>query len=653
MAGCKPAAGSVVDPMTAISPSSTPDTHSGLVPRQLRIRQRRRTRRRRLIGVMSVSLVLVLLVAPLAWVLRGSGLKSSIIRHFAPGYASLEHPLVTVSRPGRDDSAVPCDAFIAVDVQLPNSGHVIDAATVNSGSVRLMRRGDKSVVAARVNTSAAGDAIVLQPEQHLAPNSLYRFEILPALKDTAGASFKHFVLNFTTGGTGPVSHLSVAFEQVPLPQTTGRIFTGVTIGPDERLYACTYDGSIFRYDLSADGTIGGATEINTIKLACGGPRLITGILFDPKSTLQAPILYVSHGQCTRAAAEDWTGRIGRITGADFGKYEDLITGLPRAYRDHLNNQMAIGPDGAMYVAQGSNTAMGAPDAGWGNRPEHKLTAAILRIDLEKLGTMPLPLDVKTEDGGMYDPVAPNAPVTLYATGLRSVFDLLWHSNGSLYAPLNGSAAGGNTPADPASGIVGLRNVRLTIPDHLCRIHPGNYYGHPNPSRGQFVLMGGNPSMAGDPVEVGVYPLGTKPDAKWEPPVLEFGRNLSPCGIMEYHGNGQTAQLEGAIFVCRYSGGKDVCILVPNADGTIREMITGVEGLHNFADPLDLVQHPKSGHLYVAEFGGKRITLVRAKPGVESARVYRQKVGPNLAPIAAETPVQAGHVVPAGTPENED
>jgi glucose/arabinose dehydrogenase len=639
--------------MTAISPSSTPDTHSGLVPRQLRIK-RARKRRRRVVGVLAVFLVLALVAAPLALALRGSGLKTAFIRKLAPEYAPLDHPWVTLSRPARDDNSVPCDAFIAVDVQLPNNGHVIDAATVNNGSVRLIRRGDKSVVSARVNTSAAGDAIVLTPEQHLAPNSFYRFEILPALKDTAGVSFKHYVLNFTTGGEGPITKLPVAFEQVALPQTNGRIFTGVTIGPDDRLYACTYDGSIFRYDLAADGTIAAAAEINTVKLACGGPRLITGICFDPASTAASPILYVSHGQCTRTTAEDWTGRIGRITGADFSKYDDLIVGLPRAYRDHLNNQMVFGPDGAMYVAQGSNSAMGAPDAGWGNRAEHKLTAAILRIDLNELSKHPLPLDVKTEDGGAYDPNADGAPVKLYATGLRSVYDLLWHSNGSLYAPLNGSAAGGNTPADPATGVPGIKNLRLTVPDHLCRVRPGGYYGHPNPTRGQFVLMGGNPTDAPDPVEVSNYPIGTMPDPRWEKPVLEFGRNLSPCGIIEYKGAGLTEKLNGAIFVCRYSGGKDVCILMPSADGSIREMITGVEGLHNLADPLDLVQHPKTGHLYIAEFGGKRLMLVRAKPGVESARVYRQKIGQDLTPIAAE-PVQAsGHTMPTtGTSENED
>ena len=57
---------------------------------------------------------------------------------------------------------------------------------------------------------------------------------------------------------------------------------------------------------------------------------------------------------------------------------------------------------------------------------------------------------KTEDGGTYDPTAPGAPLTIYATGIRSGFDLLWHRNGNLYTGLNGAAAGGNVPQGPNS-----------------------------------------------------------------------------------------------------------------------------------------------------------------------------------------------------------
>lgn len=606
----------------------------------------RSARRRRLGRLAAVAALATGLGVPAVVLVRGSGLVTAVMRRVAPAaLAPAEHPWVAVSRPSGNDGAVPCDAFVAADVSLPNAGHGIDPATIDRGSVRLVRKGDNSVVPARVNTSAAGDAIVLQPDRPLEPNAAYRFEVLPALKDTAGKSFKPFSATFTTAARGHASALPVAFEKVELPETAGRVYTSVAVGPDGRLYAGTYDGTILRCDLSADGAVAAATEINTVRTSDDGPRLITGLCFDPAAPADRPVVYVSHGQSTRTAAQDWSGKLSRLSGPNLADCRDVLVGLPRASRDHLNSQLAFGPDGALYMSQGSNSAMGAPDGPWGNRPERKLSAAILRIDVAKLSAGPSPLDVKTEAGGSYDPDAAGAAVTLYATGLRNAYDLVWHRNGRLYAPINGSAAGGNTPADPARGVPGLRNVRLTIPDHLAVVRPGGYHGHPNPTRGQYVLMGGNPTSGPDPVEVGLYPAGTRPDANWVPPALEFGRNLAPCGILDYRGAGPAASLDGALFVCRFSGGKDVCVVTLNPDGSAREMITGIDGLTRFADPLDIAQHPGTGHLYVAEYGGKRVTLVRAVPGSQSAQVYRQPVHLAHPPIHEAHP--AAHVVPGG------
>ena len=179
--------------------------------------------------------------------------------------------------------------------------------------------------------------------------------------------------------------------------------------------------------------------------------------------------------------------------------------------------------------------MGAPDNAWGLRSEQLLSAAILRVDYNAIATRIAagqgPLNVKTADGGTYNPFAPGAAVTLYATGVRNAYDLLWHSNGNLYAPTNGSAPGGNTPA--GGGAPALKNVAQNEPDWLFKIRKDKYYGHPNPTRQEYVLNGGNPTSGADKYEVNAYPVGTKPDADWDPAIYSFGANRSPNGIIEY------------------------------------------------------------------------------------------------------------------------
>ena len=54
-------------------------------------------------------------------------------------------------------------------------------------------------------------------------------------------------------------------------------------------------------------------------------------------------------------------------------------------------------------------------------------------------------------------------------------------------------------------------------EDLVRVIEGAYHGHPNPSRNEYVLMGGNPTAGGDPWEVPEYPVGVKPEPHFNPP----------------------------------------------------------------------------------------------------------------------------------------
>jgi glucose/arabinose dehydrogenase len=271
--------------------------------------------------------------------------------------------------------------------------------------------------------------------------------------------------------------------------------------------------------------------------------------------------------------------------------------------------------------------VGAPDKKWNFREERLLTAAVLRLDPTKLRQTPL--DVKTADGGSYNPSAPDAALTVYATGVRSGFDLLWHTSGRLYTGLNGAAAGGNTPGTERNGngqaVPPIFDIKQTTHDLLLQIVPGGYYGHPNPVRGEYVLMGGNATAAPDPQEITAYPVGTKPEARFQLPVFDFGFNVSPNGLTEFKGRAFDGKLDGCILVTRYSGGKDVMILRVGPDGRVVEAITGVEGLTQFADPLDIVQHATTGRLYVAEYSGRQITLLSPRPGGVSESVFIQSI----------------------------
>lgn len=550
---------------------------------------------------------------------------------------------ITITRPGDGEKNVLPNTFVSADF---NSGEAVDPASISNRAVRLYRDDDHAYVDADVTLSAAGDAIVLQPTAPLKPDTKYVFEVTTLLKDRKGNDFLPYKMSFTTGGGIPATNYPIAFEKVELPGD-GKIITALAVGPDHHLYAGTMHGNILRFDIRPDGTLGPKQIIDTVVQHNDGPRLITGICFDPIATRENPILWVSHGQLvinqygkpSFEGATDWTGKISRLSGPALSEYRDVIIHLPRSWRDHLNNQIVFGPDHSLYWSQGSHTAMGAPDTKWGHRTERLLSAAILRADVRRIdGT----LDAKTEDGGTYDPFAPGAVLRPYATGVRVAFDLLWHSNGYLYAAVNGSAAGGNAPGTPEANfprrfdqdrfgpydgtrVPSLMQVPLTIDDYLLKVEQGAYYGHPNPTRGEYVLYGGNPTGAKDPYEITSYPEGVKPDRNFHAPIYDFGEHISPNGIIEYRSGAFAGALKGKILVTRFSGGKDILALTTGPFGNITETISGIPGFTHFQDPLDLTEDITTGDLYVAEFQGAKLALLRPINDPQAAAAIRSNV----------------------------
>ena len=561
---------------------------------------------------------------------------------------------ITSSRPADGEKNVLPNA-LHIEARL-NNGQAVNPDTVTAATVKLYRAADNRDIPAQVNTSAAGDVITLTPLQMLESNTKYTFEV-DGVKDVTDTKLLKFDMSFTTSEGAPATTYPAGFEKSDLPSDNER-YTGLTISPDHCLYAATADGKIIRRPIQDDGGVASQGQVITAVLAANhGPRLITGIVFDPSSTPDNPKLWVSHGELAISkkgelvGAHEWTGKISTLTGPDLSEYHDVVVNLPRSWRDHLNNQPAFGPDGCIYWSQGSHTAMGAPTDKWNmDRTERLLSAAVLRLDPRKLAN-DTPLDVKTPDGGgSYDPFAPNAPLTIYATGVRLGYEMLWHSNGQLYSAVNGSAEGGRTPGTPANrhariyridaatrgpydgGDITTLTITYTMPDTLLRIEHGGYYGHPNPIRGEYVLFGGNPTDGVDPYEVLNYPVGTRPDRNWRKPAYSFGTGVSPNGMIEFKSAGKLfgGALDGKILVTRFSGGRDIIVLSLDQRGEVTESITGIAGLDAFTQPLDIAQDPASGCLYVADYQGQRLSILH--PITDQSRlaemqqhIFRQQV----------------------------
>ena len=540
---------------------------------------------------------------------------------------------------------------------------------------------DGSVVPSVVNTTGAGDAIILTPSAPLKPDTSYTFNVTAGVRDAAGTHLTPYSSTFTTGAAAAPVDPGVAFTKVSLPVTAGVAYSDVKVGPDHRVYASSEDGRIFRFPVNADGTLGDADVITSLQDANGGARLVSGFAFDPASTAANVVLWVSNGYYGFDDAPDWTGKITRMSGPDLRTVQDVVVGLPRSVRDHLTEQPCFGPDGALYFCQASNSSMGAADDVWGDRPERELSAAVLRLDVTKI-TPGKPINVVTPDGGgTYDPYAAGRAAddlrhrraqhlrpALVAGGhpLRPEQRLLGrrkHARPSPPQTPRPSTAPAPTPGAYAGpDVPGLTDVSDTEPDFVFRITQGKYYGHPDPARGEYVLNDGNPGAASaaatraDPdAVVPEYPAGTQPDANYAGYDYDLGLHRSPDGAIEYSGKQAFGgQLNNQLLVAEYSGGGDVVALTRDASGNITGAVRGIAGLSGFDNPISLTEDPGTGDLYVSELGAKKLTLLVPVPGngatASPAPVVAPTPPPPVAPAPTPVPTPPASSTPPAAPD---
>jgi glucose/arabinose dehydrogenase len=540
-------------------------------------------------------------------------------------------PEILGSTPASGATNVARDAGIVLQVRSYGDGVGIDGATL-TGATRLVKISDSSVINGFANTSGGGDTFVFTPNQILQANTQYRLEVSSSAADTAGNQFLPFSTTFTTGTTTN-QNFDIAWDKsLAASWAQDKRFSHINIGPDGRAYVSDLDGNIYRASINPDGTLATPTIIDTIRDNNGNvDRFIAGFAFDPRSTPSNVILWVNHteyNQDNTSTGTNFTSKLSRLTGSNLQTYDDAITNLPRSAKDHIPGVPAFGPDGNLYFSIGSNSSEGSSDSTWANRPESMLTAAILKLDISDIETQMSntgALNARTIDvGGSYDPFASNVPLTLYATGIRNAYQIYWDSNGKLYATGNRSGTGGNTPGTPADlatnpvrnrridfatngawtqavpALNGINNAANT-PDPLFVVQQGKYYGHPNPSRAEYIAYGGNPTGGVDPNEVPQYPVGTQPDRNYVPQSLNFEVSTSPNSTIRYQNTDFFGgQLSGKLIVGRFSSGKDLVAVDLNGSGNPTGFQSITPRSFNFDGPLSVVETPGNGNLYVVD-----------------------------------------------------
>jgi glucose/arabinose dehydrogenase len=202
--------------------------------------------------------------------------------------------------------------------------------------------------------------------------------------------------------------------------------TSIALSPDPNVvFVSTRGGSVFRLaDTDGDGVY---EEDNRY---ASGFDTITGIMIDPDGTV-----YVSS-----------TGRVTTVRDTDGDgegdSSEAIVSGLPTGR--HQNNGLAIGPDGMLYITNGSDCDDCVED--------DERSASILQANI---------------DGSL---------LRVYAGGLRNPYDITFDDQGRLWSTDNGSDA-------PCATI-----------DELNLIVAGGDYGWPYGADGCDVYQDGTPPI---------------------------------------------------------------------------------------------------------------------------------------------------------------
>jgi len=354
--------------------------------------------------------------------------------------------------------------------------------------------------------------------------------------------------NRSSAQTDPVTvapgfEFNIFADPTNVPDFAASSFSGpVSMAFDSRgrLFVGTYPGKILiLVDTDGDG------RLDQIKTFATGLVQPLGLEFRANGDL-----YLTSNPLGGA------GRIVRLrdtNGDDVADESTIIVDSLPSEGDHQTDRLKFGPDGFLYVGQGSSTDAGTPAPG---RPAERLyNASVLRIDVD------------------------NPSISVVATGLRNPFGMAFHPvNGQLFTTDGGSGELGQLPD----------NAPL---EEINWIVQGSNYGFPGCE---------GPPVAGIPACAGV-----------RGPIATFAAHLTPTSIAFYTGpqaSDSTNQMLVTLFKHLPGQGGDLERFILTGDAVNGFQTTKIQpsiiefGLIDPNDgPVDTAIDPISGDIYVARF----------------------------------------------------
>jgi glucose/arabinose dehydrogenase len=263
-------------------------------------------------------------------------------------------------------------------------------------------------------------------------------------------------------------------------------------GPDGRLYVGALTGEIKAYTFDDDYNV---IDTQTITTVVGlSNKNILGIAFNPFDPPGTVRIYVAHsllfangGLCFDGFSP-YSGQVSVLEGPTFSVLQPLVTGLPVSNHDHGINGLQFDHNGDLLMAVGGNTNAGVQACNSGGLPESPLSGAILKAEVSKPNFNGQIVYIDPASGQPNDDqvfgdrvvLAPGVDVSVFASGFRNAFDLVFTTRGLIYCTDNGP----NLNFGPASTSATTQGPEPAEIDKLCLVKAGHYYGHPNRNRGK-------------------------------------------------------------------------------------------------------------------------------------------------------------------------